>query len=83
LIAQAGAGVLFLPAYSSDLNPIEKMWSKIKAYLRSVQARTQPVELEIELAPAAAGSKWSPLRGGLSDENSTRTSRSDSLLGFN
>ena len=25
LIAQAGAQVLFLPAYSPDLNPIEKM----------------------------------------------------------
>jgi transposase len=35
LIAQAGAGVLFLPAYSPDLNPIEKMWSKIKTLLRT------------------------------------------------
>ncbi len=42
LIAQAGAGVLFLPAYSPEFNPIEKMWSKIKASLRSAQARTQP-----------------------------------------
>ena len=42
LIAQAGAEVLFLPAYSPDLNPIEKMWSKVKASLRSAQARTQP-----------------------------------------
>jgi len=30
LIEQTGAQVLFLPAYSPDLNPIEKMWSKIK-----------------------------------------------------
>ena len=42
LIAQAGAEVLFLPAYSPEFNPIEKMWSKIKAALRSAQARTQP-----------------------------------------
>ena len=42
LIAQAGAEVLFLPAYSPEFNPIEKMWSKIKACLRSAQARTQP-----------------------------------------
>src|SRR4029077_15758936 len=35
------AEVLFLPAYSPDLNPIEKMWSKIKQSLRSTQARTQ------------------------------------------
>lgn len=40
LIRAAGAEVLFLPAYSPDLNPIEKMWSKVKARLRSAEART-------------------------------------------
>ena len=40
LITAAGAQVLFLPAYSPDLNPIEKMWSKIKALLRTAEART-------------------------------------------
>lgn len=40
LIRAAGAEVLFLPAYSPDLNPIEKMWSKVKALLRSTEART-------------------------------------------
>jgi transposase len=40
LILQAGAQVLFLPAYSPDLNPIEKMWSKVKALLRTAEART-------------------------------------------
>jgi len=40
LIEQAGAEVLFLPAYSPDLNPIEKMWSKVKNRLRSLAART-------------------------------------------
>jgi len=40
LIAQAGADVIFLPAYSPDLNPIEMMWSKIKSILRSMEART-------------------------------------------
>jgi len=54
LIAQAGAEVLFLPAYSPDLNPIEKMWSKIKACLRSAQARTQPALIQaIALALAS------------------------------
>ena len=33
---------LYLPPYSPDLNPIEKMWSKIKAYLRKVKVRTAP-----------------------------------------
>lgn len=42
LITGRGAQVRFLPAYSPDLNPIEKMWSKIKSCLRSAEARTQP-----------------------------------------
>ena len=29
-----------LSGYSPDLNPIEKMWSKIKAVLRALKART-------------------------------------------
>ena len=41
LIERAGASVLFLPAYSPDLNPIEKMWSKIKQSVRSAEARTR------------------------------------------
>ena len=40
LIEACGAKLEFLPPYSPDLNPIEKMWSKIKAYLRGVEART-------------------------------------------
>lgn len=42
LIAAAGAEVRFLPAYSPDLNPIEMMWSKVKALLRAAEARTHP-----------------------------------------
>ena len=41
LIEAAGASVLFLPPYSPDLNPIELMWSKVKAALRAMEARTQ------------------------------------------
>jgi transposase len=40
LIEQTGATVAFLPAYSPDLNPIELMWSKVKRFLRSAEART-------------------------------------------
>ncbi len=39
-IQQAGAQLLYLPPYSPDFNPIEMMWSKIKAILRKVKART-------------------------------------------
>jgi len=40
-IEAQGAQVWFLPPYSPDFNPIEKMWSKLKAYLRKVKARTK------------------------------------------
>jgi transposase len=34
------AEIRFLPAYSPDLNPIEKMWSKVKQILRGMKPRT-------------------------------------------
>jgi transposase len=40
LIAQAGASLIFLPAYSPDMNPIELCWSKLKAALKDFGART-------------------------------------------
>ena len=39
-IQQTGAQLLYLPPYSPDFNPIEMMWSKLKAVLRKVKART-------------------------------------------
>ena len=39
-IESCGATVWFLPPYSPDFNPIEKMWSKVKAFLRKAKART-------------------------------------------
>ena len=53
LIINAGAQVLFLPAYSPDLNPIEKMWSKIKSLLRTAEART-PADLITAIGQALA-----------------------------
>ena len=41
LITAHGATLEFLPPYSPDLNPIEKMWSKVKTHLRGSKARTQ------------------------------------------
>ncbi|HEU5116670.1 MAG TPA: IS630 family transposase [Isosphaeraceae bacterium] len=40
LIEAAGASVRYLPAYSPDLNPIEKSFSKFKGLMRSAAART-------------------------------------------
>ncbi len=39
-IEKVGADLWYLPPYSPDLNPIEKLWSKIKAHLRRVAARS-------------------------------------------
>ena len=39
-IPAADALILFLPAYSTDLNPIEQVFTKIKALLRKADARS-------------------------------------------
>ena len=39
-IEATGAQVLYMPAYSPDLNAIEYCWSKVKAVLRALGART-------------------------------------------
>ncbi len=46
LIEGSGAHVWFLPPYSPDFNPIEKMWSKVKAILRRTKARTRDALFE-------------------------------------
>ena len=43
LLQEAGMKLLYLPAYSPDLNPIENMWSKIKAILRKLKIRSLPL----------------------------------------
>ena len=58
LIAAAGAEVRHLPAYSPDLNPIEKLFSKLKEYLRSAAVRT------IEGLIAAMGDALRAVRPG-------------------
>ena len=39
-IEACGAKVLYLPPYSPDFNPVELLWSKVKAILRREKART-------------------------------------------
>lgn len=51
IAASCGAQVLWLPPYSPDFSPIELMWSKVKAYLKKVKARTQS-DLEKAIAEA-------------------------------
>lgn len=39
VLEDKGMKVLYLPPYSPDLNPIEKIWAKLKAFLRSWKIR--------------------------------------------
>lgn len=41
LIRAKGATPLYLPPYSPDMNPIEKMWSKMKSILRKMRVRVK------------------------------------------
>ena len=41
LIEDANARLVFLPAYSPDLNPIELVFAKVKQLLRSMACRTR------------------------------------------
>ena len=43
MIEGKGCFWVFLPTYSPDFNPIEKLWSQFKSYLRKRAARTQEV----------------------------------------
>jgi transposase len=50
---RAGLSHRYLPPYSPDMNPIEPAWSKLKARLRTVGARSKEA-LEAALGPALA-----------------------------
>jgi transposase len=53
-LAARGCDLLFLPPYSPDFNPIEQAFSKLKALLRGLGARTQETLQEaVRLAVAA------------------------------
>lgn len=54
MIHCVGAELRYLPPYSPDLNPIEMMWSKVKAFLR--KRRPRSAEALLGLIPAAFAS---------------------------
>lgn len=39
VLDESGIKYMYLPPYSPDMNPIEEMWSKIKAHLRKEKVR--------------------------------------------
>jgi transposase len=51
LLARAGIGLLYLPRYSPEFNPIENAWAKVKEQLKAKAPRTLQA-LETELKPA-------------------------------
>jgi transposase len=65
LIESVGAELWYLPAYSPDLNPIEKMWSKIKSILRTLKARTEKTLIDA-IAQALDAITANDVKGGLS-----------------
>jgi transposase len=58
LIEVRGAELVFLPAYSPDLNPIEEAFSKIKNILRKVGARTHEALIEAMAEALLAVTPW-------------------------
>ena len=63
LIEARGCQLLFLPAYSPDLSPIEEAFSKIKTVLRRIGARTREalqaaLEYALTTVSAADATGW-------------------------
>lgn len=57
LIRSVGAVPLYLPPYSPDLNPIEKMWSKMKSILRKRRIRIKdelPAAVSVALSTVSS-----------------------------
>ncbi len=46
LVEGRGCGLLYLPPYSPDMNPIEQAFSKLKGLLRKAEARTREALVE-------------------------------------
>jgi transposase len=63
LIEARGCELLFLPAYSPDYSPIEETFSKLKAFLRRIGARThdglqEAIGQALETVTAADALGW-------------------------
>jgi transposase len=73
LIYDVEASLLYLPAYSPDLNPIEEMWSKLKARLKKLKART-PEELVVALEEAFSIISLEDIAGWFGDSGYSKNS---------
>jgi transposase len=50
LIESTGCTLIYLPTYSPDLNPIEKWWAKLKAWIRRLRTKGVTLKLTLLLA---------------------------------
>jgi transposase len=74
LVEEAQCRLLYLPTYSPELNPIEECWSKVKAGLRRIKARTQEA---LESAVQAVARTVTP------QDAAGRFAHSDTFLALN
>ncbi len=63
VLEASGIVLLYLPPYSPDLNPIEKMWSKVKAILRgwkirSLDALPDAIKLALDMVSVSDCQHW-------------------------
>src|SRR4051794_40046998 len=59
LVTAAGCQLVFLPAYSPDLSPIEEAFSKIKTLVKAAAARThQALDAALNAVTAADAAGW-------------------------
>jgi transposase len=63
LVTAAGCQLVFLPAYSPDLTPIEEAFSKIKALVKAAAARTRAaldaaIGAALDVVTAADAAGW-------------------------
>jgi transposase len=59
LIESVGCTLIYLPTYSPDLNPIEKWWAKLKAWIRRLRTKNVPLKQTLVLALQKMSSKIS------------------------
>ena len=71
LIESVKATVIFLPTYSPDFNPIELLWSKLKAFIRKHKPRSREA-LDNVVAQALDSVSLNDILGWFS-ESETRT----------
>jgi transposase len=74
-IRAVGASLLYLPPYSPGLNPIERLFSKLKALLRKAGARTKgPSGLPSENCSTAFQRRSAGTLSGIADMSPSKSS---------